>query len=118
MAVAVDNKSDSNKSKAYHEGLKYKKSGLEEEVIYAKLEKQGIPIDLAKEVAMNVIIERDKDNKEDLSDYKKIGIVMIVIWILASLIAYYFTESIFAAVGLLVVGIPTTILAHLMSTNK
>ncbi len=60
MVVAVDNTSDSIKRKAYYEGLKFKNSGLEEVVIYAKLEKQGIPIDLAKEVAMNVIMERNK----------------------------------------------------------
>ena len=90
MAVAVDNTSDSIRRKAYHEGLKFKNSGLEEVVIYAKLEKQGIPIDLAKEVAMNVVIERNKYNKEDIEDYKnykKLGIVFIVIGILASIIA-------------------------------
>ena len=115
MAVVVDNTSDSIKLKAYHEGLKFKNSGLEEVVIYAKLEKQGFPKDLAKEVAMNVIIERNKNNKEDIEDYKnykKLGIVIIVIGILASIIAYIFTERIFVAVGVLIVGISTTILAH------
>ncbi len=115
MAVAVDNTSDSIKRKAYHEGLKFKNSGLEEVVIYAKLEKQGIPIDLAKEVAMNVVMERNKYNKEDIEDYKnykKLGIVFIVIGILASIIAYIFTGIISVAVGVLVVGILTAIIAH------
>ena len=115
MAVAVDNTSDSIRRKAYHEGLKLKNSGLEEVVIYAKLEKQGIPIDLAKEVAMNVVIERNKYNKEDIEDYKnykKLGIVFIVIGILASIIAYIFTGIISVAVGVLVVGISTAIIAH------
>ena len=67
---------------------------------------------------MNVVIERNKYNKEDLSDYKKIGIVMIVIWILVSIIAYIITGRIFVVVELLVVGIPATILVHLMTTNK
>ena len=115
MAVAVDNTSDSIKLKAYHEGLKFKNSGLEEVVIYAKLEKQGIPIDLAKEVARNVVIERNKYNEEDIEDYKnykKLGIVFIVIGILASIIVYIFTGRIIVAVEVLVVGIITAILAH------
>jgi len=115
MAVAVDNTSDSVKRKAYVEGLKLQNTGLEEVVIYAKLEKQGIPKDLAKEVARNVVIERNKYNKEDIEDYKnykKLGIVFIVIGILASIIAYIFTGIVSVAVGVLVVGISTAIIAH------
>ena len=115
MEVAVDNTSDSMKRKAYHEGLKFKNSGLEEVVIYAKLEKQGIPKDLAKEVAMNVVIERNKYENEDIEDYKnykKIGIVFIVIGLLASIITYIFTGIILVAGGVLVVGILTAIIAH------
>jgi len=115
MAVAADNTSDSVKRKAYVEGLKLQNTGLEEVVIYAKLEKQGIPKDLAKEVARNVVIERNKYNKEDIEDYKnykKLGIVFIVIGILASIIAYIFTGIVSVAVGVLVVGISTAIIAH------
>ena len=111
----MENNNEYLKNKAYHEGLKFKNSGLEEEVIYAKLEKQGIPIDLAKEVARNVVIERNKYSKEDIKDYKnykKLGIVFIVIGILASIIAYIFTGIISVAVGVLVVGISTAIIAH------
>ncbi len=46
------------KRKAYLEGLKLKNSGLDQEIIYARLEKQGIPEELAKEVAKNVMLER------------------------------------------------------------
>ena len=115
MAVAVDNTSDSIKRKAYVEGLKLKNTGLEEEVIYAKLEKQGIPKDLAKEVARNVVIERNIYNKEDIEDYKnykKLGIVFLVIGILASIITYILTGRIFVAAIVLVVGISTAIIAH------
>ena len=115
MAIAVDNTSDSMERKAYVEGRKFKNSGLEEEVIYARLEKQGIPIDLAKEVAMNVVIERNKYNEEDIEDYKnykKLGIVFIVIGILASIITYIFTGIIIVAGIVLVVGISTAIIAH------
>ena len=114
----MENNTEYLRQKAYQEGLKFKNSGLEEEVIYAKLEKQGVPITLAKEVAKNVVIERNKLNKEDISDYKnykKLGIVIIAIGILASIIAYIFTERIIVAVEVLVVGIITTTIAHLLT---
>ena len=114
----MENNTEYLRHKAYQEGLKFKNSGLEEEVIYAKLEKQGIPLALAKEVAKNIVIERNKYNKEDLLDYKnykKLGLVIIAIGILASIIAYIFTGRIIVAVEVLIVGIITTIIAHLMT---
>ncbi|MFY0629645.1 MAG: hypothetical protein JXR05_04635 [Flavobacteriaceae bacterium] len=104
------------KSKAYKIALKFKK--FEEEVIYAKLEKQGIPEDLAKEVAMNVVLERNKQNKKDLSYYKEIELIMIVISVLASIVIYIITGRFSFAVQLLSIAIPSTILVHLMTTDK
>lgn len=46
------------KNRAYLEGLKLKNEGLEEEIIYARLEKKGYPPELALEVAKNVFIQR------------------------------------------------------------
>lgn len=106
------------RNKAYQLGSKYKNSKLEEEVIYAKLEKQGIPADLAKEVAKNVIIERNKSIKDDLSDYKNIVNVMIVVWVMTAIIAYVFTQRISVVVNLFIVGVPTTLLAYLMTTDR
>lgn len=106
------------KNEAYYQGLKFKNSGLEEEVIYAKLEKQGIPMDLAKEVAKNVILERKKLDRDDLSDYKnykKLGILIIALGLLSSIIAFVLTKRIVVAFEVLIVGISTTIIAHLMT---
>ena len=117
----MENNNEYPRQKAYHEGLKFKNSELEEDVIYAKLEKQGIPVDLAKEVAMNVVIERNKYNKEDIEDYKnykKIGILLIVIGILISIITYIFTGIIIFAYEVLVVGILTAIIAHIGQKYK
>ena len=112
----MENK-DYLKNKAYKEALKFEKSEFTEEVIYAKLEKQGIPKNLAKEVAMNIIIERN-NKKEDFSDYKKMGYVMIAVWILISMIAFFITGKVFDAVSFFVGGILTTILVYLMTTNN
>jgi uncharacterized membrane protein len=113
----MENNNDYLKNKAYKEALKLEKSEFEEEVIYAKLEKQGIPIDIAKEVAMNVIIERN-NKKENSSDYKKMGFVMLVVWILVSIIAFLITGKVLDSLGLLVIGVPTTIIVYLMTTDR
>ncbi len=101
------------KDKAYKEALKFK--ALEEDVIYAKLEKQGFPINLAKEVASNVAIEGKKD---DSSDKKNIVWIMFSLWLLLSIATYIITGRFMNSIGLLVIGIPTTILVHLMTTDK
>lgn len=57
---------ESAKRDAYLKGLKLKSAGLDEEAIFARLEKQGVEYDLAKEVAKNVFLQMkiDKDNNE------------------------------------------------------
>ena len=45
---------DAETTRAYLDGLKLKNSGLSEEVIYARLEKQGFSEALAREVARAV----------------------------------------------------------------
>ncbi len=90
--------------RAYVEGLKLKNSGLDEEVIYAKIEKQGIPAELAREVAHNVILERNKKEDRELADKGDIGLIMLIVGIVASLIAYYLTEKIMISTGLIMGG--------------
>ena len=53
---------DSIKRDAYLKGLKLKSTGLDEETIFARLEKQGIEYNLAKEVAKNVFLQRKIDS--------------------------------------------------------
>jgi coproporphyrinogen III oxidase-like Fe-S oxidoreductase len=49
------------KKKAYLMGLRLKNSGLDAETIYARLEKQGIPEELARQVAKDTLIERKRE---------------------------------------------------------
>lgn len=53
------------KRDAYHKALNFKNTGLDAEAIYARLEKQGFPPELALEVANNVVMKKleDKENK-------------------------------------------------------
>ena len=55
---------ESLKKQAYSQGLKLKNTGIGEEGIYARLEKQGIPENLARQVAKNVMLQ--KKLEEDL----------------------------------------------------
>jgi uncharacterized membrane protein len=82
------------KNRAYLEGLKLKKQGFEEEVIYARLEKQGIPEELAKEVAQNVSVQRKNEYNEEKEEALKVTnnqiIATIVVGIVASIVSFIF----------------------------
>lgn len=53
--------SEAAKRDAYLAGLKLKNTSLDEETIGIRLEKQGIPPELAKEVAKNIVVQRQID---------------------------------------------------------
>ena len=57
---------ESIKREAYTKALKFKNTGMEAEAIYARLEKQGIPSDIAIEVANNVSIKMKEDKEKQL----------------------------------------------------
>jgi hypothetical protein len=57
------------KRKAFMIALPLKNSTLDEEQIYVKLEKEGIPVDLAKEVAAAIITERYNENRSEAKSY-------------------------------------------------
>ena len=63
--------SEAIKRDAYPKGVKLKSSGLDEETILIRLEKQGVAYDLAKEVAKNVVLQRkiDKVNNEQVHPF-------------------------------------------------
>ncbi len=50
------------KRDAYLKGLKLKNTGLDEETIVIRLEKQGVSSGLASEVAKNVFLQREIDS--------------------------------------------------------
>ncbi len=101
--------------RAYSMAWKLKNSNFEEEVIYAKLEKQGIPKDLALEAARNIVLERQKDLVKDEKPFFNIALLKIGLGMLVALIyALVFPGSYILPMGFLVGGV---ILA-LASWNK
>ena len=96
-------------------GLRLKNSALHNEIIYARLEKQGIPDDLAREVARDVLVERKKDKVKQAEaayefawfkrDFK------IVVGLLVALISYLTTSNVVFPIGITIGGLVALIVA-------
>jgi hypothetical protein len=102
------------KNRAYMLGLKLKNSGLEEEVIYARLEKQGIPESLAKEVASEIMNEKIKLIKEQEKPFENVALIKIGGGILLAVISsIVLPGQIILPIGLVLGGI-----AYFLITKK
>jgi hypothetical protein len=68
-----NNTTESIKREAYAKALNFKNTGLDPEAIYARLEKQGFPEDIARDVAKNVVMHKqgikDKMTPTPLTSY-------------------------------------------------
>jgi hypothetical protein len=99
------------KRKAYMLGLKLKNSGLDEEIIYARLEKQGIPIDLAKIVASDIMKEQKKEVIKDTKASYNVSLVLIGIGVLVAIISSFILPGkIIIPVGIIIGGIISAVL--------
>lgn len=107
---------DAETTKAYLAGLKLKHSGLSEEVIYVRLEKQGFSEELARQVARDVIRENEKEQLKDNINY---GVVVAIIGILGTVISYFiFEDRIYIFPGLLITGIGSVLLLRERRKNN
>lgn len=94
------------KRRAYALGLKLKHSGLDEDVIYARLEKQGIPEELAEQVARDVMIERRKAEAADEKPFYYLALVKIGIGVVAAIVsAILLPGKIIVPIGLIAGGV-------------
>ncbi len=92
--------------RAYTMAWKFKNSNMEEEVIYAKLEKQGIPKELALEAAHNIVLERKKDLVKEERPFFNVALLRIGLGMLVALIyAIVFPGSYIVPVGFFVGGV-------------
>lgn len=106
------------KRKAYLEGMKLKKAGFDDEVIYARLEKQGIPGDISRNVIKNLNIQKQADKIEEkkssnntalYSSLLKVGLGVL----LAIVSAIIFPGYIILPIGLIAGGIFYAIIAKI-----
>ena len=94
---------DAITNRAYLAGLKLKQSGLSEEVIYARLEKQGFGEELSRRVAKDVVDEIQKETSKNNLSY---GLVIAGIGLLGSIIsAFVLPDRILLPLGLIVGGL-------------
>lgn len=78
------------KNRTYLEGMRLKKSGLDDEVIRARLEKQGIPEDMIKSVIQNLNMKRKAEKKEEHQPMYYSGLIKVGLGVL---LAINFSDS-------------------------
>lgn len=99
------------KRKAYTEGLKLLKAGMDSEVIYARLEKQGIPDVIIAHVIKNLFIQRKKDKVKAIEPFYNVALVRIAIGVVAAVISYMLMPNQFIIpIGLIAGGILSALL--------
>lgn len=99
--------------KAYLLGLKWKKAGLNEDIIYARLEKQGFSVKLAREVASNVILEGKKVQIESEKVNYNIALLKVGLGVLLAIGSkFIFPGIIILPIGLIVSGVLYAILSN------
>lgn len=99
---------DAETNRAYLAGLKLKNSGLSEEIIYARLEKQGFSEELSRQVARDVFIEMEKEEMKEKVNY---GLVILALGILGSVASFFiFDDRIYIFPGLIAIGIGAALL--------
>lgn len=100
------------RKKAYRMALDLKLARLDSETIYARLEKQGIPEKLAMEAARDVMIERIREEKEQIKPVYNFALIRIGIGVIAAIVSMVlFPGHIIFPVGLIVGGIVYALIA-------
>lgn len=94
------------KRKAYHEAMKLKSSGLDQETIYARLEKQGIPEDLARQAAADIMVQRIVEVQSAAKVSYNIAIIRIAIGVGLAIISYIIVPDVIVMpIGFILTGI-------------
>lgn len=100
--------------KAYLEAMKLQRSGLDNETIYARLEKQGIPEQLILRVLGNLRIEQRKKVSKAVNFNYKVAAFKVGAGIVAAVISgIIMPGNVFIPLGLILGGIVLAV-----STNK
>jgi len=99
------------KKKAYSIALRLKNSGLDGETIYARLEKQGIPEDMAIEVVQDILIERKRDVIKQTEPVYNFALIRIGIGLAIALVTYLLTDNAILPVAIIAGGVVTALMA-------
>ena len=94
------------KNKAYLEGQKLKKAGYDNEVILARLDKQGIPENLARQVIMNLSIQQYVDAVKEQTPFYNLALFKIGIGVVLAIVSYIIAPDILILpIGFIATGI-------------
>ena len=100
------------KNKAYLEGMRLKKAGMDDEVIYARLEKQGIPDELIKNVIQNLNVQRKVEEVKEQEPLYYSGLLKVGLGVFLAIIsAFIFPGKIILPIGFIVSGIIYALIA-------
>jgi len=101
------------KNRAYLEGMRLKKAGYDNEVIRARLDKQGIPDDLIQQVLMNLYIQQKVDIVKEEKPFFNIALLKIGIGVFLAIVsAVIFPDRIYIPIGLIVSGIVYALISN------
>lgn len=101
------------KNRAYLEGMRLKKSGMDDEIIRARLEKQGIPEDLIKNVIQNLNLKQQVEKKEEHQPMYYSGLIKVGLGVVLAIIsAIVLPGKIYLPIGFIVSGILYALIAR------
>jgi hypothetical protein len=101
------------KNRAYLEGMRLKKSGMDDEIIRARLEKKGIPEDLIKNVIQNLNLKQQVEKKEEHQPMYYSGLIKVGLGVaLAIISAIVLPGKIYLPIGFIVSGILYALIAR------
>jgi hypothetical protein len=99
------------KNKAYLEGARLKNAGHDNEVISARLEKQGIPEELIKQVIFNLSVQQSIDVNNQQRPFYNIALFKVGVGVLLAILsAILIPGKIYIPLGLIVSGVVYAIL--------
>lgn len=99
------------KRKAYLQAARLKNEGLDNEVIYARLEKQGIPDDLIQQVLGNLTVQQVKDVNAAQRPFFNLALIKIGIGVLLAIVSMLVLPGqVILPVGLIAGGIITAVI--------
>ena len=102
--------SDELKNKAYSIAWKLKREGYDNEVICARLDKQGIPEELIKQVLTNLSIQQIVEVNKEQQPFYNLALLKIGIGVfLAIASAILIPGRVYIPIGLIVGGIAAAI---------
>ena len=94
------------KRKAYLEASRLKNAGHDNEVIYARLEKQGVPPELIKQVLVNLTVQKIQYVNEAQKTFFNLALVKIGIGVALAVVCMIVAPGqVILAIGLIVGGI-------------